>query len=45
MIEYTVLGISNNSGLFIYRGSTLIAAVGKGGDAGSALVMVVVVVV
>ena len=34
-IEYTVLGISNNSGLFIYRGSTLIAAVGKGGDAGS----------
>jgi hypothetical protein len=34
-IEYIVLGISNNSGLFIYRGSTLIAAVGKGGDAGS----------
>ena len=35
-IEYTVLGISNNSGLFIYRRSTLIAAVGKGGDAGTA---------
>lgn len=34
-IEYTVLGISNNSGLFIYRGSTLIAVVGKGGNAGS----------
>jgi hypothetical protein len=35
-IEYTVLGISNNSGLFIYRRSTLIAAVGKGGNAGTA---------
>ena len=33
--EYTALGVSNNSGIFIYRGSTLIAAVGKGGDAGS----------
>jgi hypothetical protein len=33
--EYTVLGISNNSGLFIYRGPNLIAVVGKGGDAGS----------
>lgn len=33
--EYTVLGISNNSGLFIYRGATLISVVGKGGDAGS----------
>jgi hypothetical protein len=30
------LGISNNSGLFIYRRSTLIAAVGKGGNAGTA---------
>ena len=34
-IEYTVLGISNNSGLFIYRKSSLIAVVGKGGSAGS----------
>ena len=33
--EYTVLGISNNSGLFIYRGPNLITVVGKGGDAGS----------
>jgi hypothetical protein len=33
--EYTVLGISNNSGLFIYRGPNLISVVGKGGDAGS----------
>jgi hypothetical protein len=33
--EYTVLGISNNSGLFIYRGANLISVVGKGGDAGS----------
>ena len=34
-IEHTVLGISNNSGLFIYRKSSLIAVVGKGGNAGS----------
>jgi hypothetical protein len=34
-IEYAVLGIHNNSGIFIYRRSTLIAAVGKGGDAGT----------
>jgi len=34
-IEYVVLGISNNSGLFIYRKSNLIAVVGKGGSAGS----------
>jgi len=33
--EHTVLGISNNSGLFIYRGPNLISVVGKGGDAGS----------
>jgi len=33
--EYTALGISNNSGVFLYRGSSLIAAVGKGGDAGT----------
>lgn len=34
-VEYVVLGISNNSGLFIYRKSNLIAVVGKGGNAGS----------
>ena len=34
-IEHTVLGISNNSGLFIYRKSSLIAVSGKGGNAGS----------
>ena len=34
-IEHTVLGISNNSGLFIYRKSSLIAVVGKGGNGGS----------
>jgi len=33
--EYAVLGISDNSGLFIYRGGNLISVVGKGGDAGS----------
>jgi len=33
--EHTVLGIPNNSGVFLYRGSNLIAVVGKGGDAGS----------
>ena len=34
-VEYVVLGISDNSGLFIYRKATLIAVVGKGGSAGS----------
>ena len=34
-IEYAVLGISNNSGLFIYRKSNLIAVIGKGGSSGS----------
>ena len=33
--EYTTLGISNNSAIFLYRGANLIAVVGKGGDAGS----------
>jgi hypothetical protein len=33
--EYTALGISNNSAIFLYRGANLIAVVGKGGDAGS----------
>jgi hypothetical protein len=34
-IEYTVIGISNNSAVFLYRGSTLIAVVGEGGNATS----------
>ena len=34
-IEYTVIGISNNSAVFIYEKSTLIAVVGEGGDAGA----------
>ena len=34
-IEYTIIGVSNNSAVFLYRGSTLIAAVGAGGDAGT----------
>lgn len=33
-VEYTLIGISNNSALFLYRGSNLIAVVGSGGDAG-----------
>jgi len=33
--EYTVVGINNNSALFLYRKSKLIAVVGKGGDAGT----------
>jgi hypothetical protein len=34
-VEYTLIGLSNNSALFLYRGSNLIAVVGKGGDAGT----------
>jgi len=34
-IEYTLIGISNNSSLFLYRGSNLIACVGAGGNAGT----------
>ena len=34
-VEYTILGISNNSAVFIYEKSQLIAVVGKGGDAGT----------
>jgi len=33
-IEYTVLGISNNSAIFLYEGSELLAVVGQGGNAG-----------
>ena len=34
-VEHTLIGISNNSALFLYRGSNLIAVVGEGGDAGT----------
>lgn len=34
--EYTLLGISNNSAVFLYKGSELYAAVGQGGSAGIA---------
>ena len=33
--EYTILGVSNNSAVFIYEKSRLIACVGQGGDAGT----------
>ena len=33
--EYTILGISNNSSVFIYEKSRLIACIGQGGDAGT----------
>ena len=33
--EYTILGISNNSSVFLYEGSKLLVAVGQGGNAGS----------
>ena len=35
-IEYTLIGISDNSSIFLYRGSNLIAVIGEGGDAGNA---------
>lgn len=35
-IEYTLIGISDDSSVFLYRGSNLIAVVGEGGDAGNA---------
>ena len=34
-VEYTILGINPQSGLFLYRGSNLIAVVGSGGDIGA----------
>ena len=34
--EYTIIGIANNNGVFIYEGSTLLLVVGGGGDAGNA---------
>ena len=33
--EYTIIGIANNSAVFIYEGSTLILVTGQGGNAGS----------
>ena len=33
-IEYTLIGVSNNSSIFLYRGAQLMAVVGQGGDAG-----------
>jgi hypothetical protein len=33
--EYTILGISNNSAIFIYEKARLIACIGQGGSAGS----------
>lgn len=32
--EYTILGISNNDALFLYRKANLIAVIGKGGNGG-----------
>jgi hypothetical protein len=34
-VEYTLIGISNNSAIFLYRGSNLIGVVGSGGNAGT----------
>ena len=33
--EYTVLGVSNNSAVYIYQGSQLLLVVGQGGNAGT----------
>lgn len=33
-IEYTIVGVSNNSAVYVYEKSNLIAVVGQGGDAG-----------
>jgi hypothetical protein len=34
-VEYTVIGVSNNSALFFYEKANLVAVVGQGGDAGA----------
>jgi len=34
-VEYTIIGISNNSAVFLYEKSVLIAVVGQGGDGGN----------
>ena len=33
--EYTIIGVSNNTAVYIYEGSTLILVVGQGGSAGT----------
>ena len=33
-VEYTIVGVSNNSAVYVYEKSNLIAVVGQGGDAG-----------
>lgn len=33
--EYTMLGITNNSAIYLYKGSELLAVVGQGGNAGT----------
>jgi hypothetical protein len=33
--EHTLIGVANNSAVFLYRGSNLIAVVGQGGNAGT----------
>lgn len=33
-VEYTIIGISNNSALFLYRKANLIVVIGKGGNGG-----------
>jgi len=34
-VEYTVLGVQNNSAIFLYEGSELLVVVGQGGNAGT----------
>ncbi len=34
-VEHTLIGVADNSSIFLYRGSNLIAVVGEGGDAGT----------
>ena len=34
-VEYTLIGVSNNSAVFLYEKSSLVAVVGRGGDAGT----------
>ena len=34
-VEYTIIGVSNNSAVFLYEKSSLVAVVGEGGNAGT----------
>jgi len=34
-VEYTLIGVANNSSIFLYRGSNLILVIGSGGEAGT----------